>query len=366
MWFAPLLARVGLMLGAGIALALIFAAAVWFYRRRNDNNFVESDMARGAPDLRVPDSYRAGETGDEALPFPKVDFSASYLVDEMKAELEHAHANAIARSESSTSSQTATSSDPAAGSEAATGSTTIADAKPAAGSKRAASTAELDEDVVSALAASYELDASVEASGNFQTSVMPAASDTSKASDLSEASVPLAATESDDATNEMPTHEPTVKLAIEPTMKLPAPRGPQETTAVLALHPDLTLDDTAAREFAFFNPESSNNTTHVMIASDAGEAKAFVERRKNPADVLRQAIEREPERSDLRLKLLELYYTAAAQNRRAFLEAVRQLAKNEQLATPNDWSQILDMGKAIAPDDELFNNGLEAVKKAVA
>ena len=28
--------------------------------------------------------------------------------------------------------------------------------------------------------------------------------------------------------------------------------------------------------------------------------------------------------------------------------------------------QILDMGKAIAPDDELFNNGLEAVKKAVA
>jgi hypothetical protein len=164
----------------------------------------------------------------------------------------------------------------------------------------------------------------------------------------------------------MPTHEPTVKLAIEPTMKLPTPRGTQETTAVLALHPDLTLDDTAAREFAFFNPESSNNTTHVMIASDPGEPKAFVERRKNPADVLRQAIEREPERSDLRLKLLELYYTAAAQNRRAFLEAVRQLAKNEKLATPNDWTQILDMGKAIAPDDELFNNGLEAVKKAVA
>ena len=370
MWFAPLLARIGLMLGAGIALALILAAAVWFYRRRNDNNFVASDMARDAPDLRDSDSYRAAQTGDEALPFPKVDFNASYLVEEMKAELEHA--NAIARSEATTSS------DPTAGSEAATGSETIADskpathsetvtdAKPAAGSKRTASSAELDADVVSALAASYELDASIEASGNFQTSVMPAASDMLKASDLSEASAPLAATESDDATNEMPTHEPTVKLAIEPTMKLPAPRGTQETTAVLALHPDLTLDDTAAREFAFFNPESSNNTTHVMIASDPGEPKTFVERRKNPADVLRQAIEREPERSDLRLKLLELYYTAAAQNRRAFLEAVRQLAKNEQLATPNDWSQILDMGKAIAPDDELFNNGLEAVKKAVA
>ena len=92
----------------------------------------------------------------------------------------------------------------------------------------------------------------------------------------------------------------------------------------MALHPDFSLDDTAAREFAFFNPESTLNTTHVMLAGDAGEAKPFVERRKNPADVLRQAIEREPERSDLRLKLLELYYTAAAQNRRAFLEGVRR------------------------------------------
>jgi FimV-like protein len=382
MWFAPLLAKIGLMLGAGIALALTLAAAVWFYRRRNDNNFVQSDIAHDAPDLRDPDSYRAAQTGDESLPFPKVDLSASYLVEEMKAGLEHAHANAIARSESSTSPETAASSDPTARAESATssGSTTSTQTdarstavmgsepapgiKPAAGSERTASTEELD--LAAALAAAYELEASIEGSANLPLSVTPAATDTSTESDQSEAPAPRAATDNDGDTNEMPTHEPTVKLAIEPTMKLAAPRGTQETTAVLSLHPDLTLDDTAAREFAFFNPESSLNTTHVMLASDPGEAKAFVERRKNPADVLRQAIEREPERSDLRLKLLELYYTAAAQNRRAFLEAVRQLAKNEKLATPNDWTQILDMGKAIASDDELFNNGLEAVKKAVA
>jgi hypothetical protein len=162
--------------------------------------------------------------------------------------------------------------------------------------------------------------------------------------------------------------DPTVKLAVDPTVKLPTPRGSAgETTAVLSLHPDLLLDDTAAREFAFFNPESSLNTTHVMLAGEAGEAKPFVERRKNPADVLRQAIEREPERSDLRLKLLELYYTAATQNRRAFLEGVRQLAKNDKLvASAIDWSQIEDMGRAIAPDDELFSNGLSDNKKAVA
>jgi Tfp pilus assembly protein FimV len=148
-------------------------------------------------------------------------------------------------------------------------------------------------------------------------------------------------------------------------VELPAPHANNvNTTAVLALHADLTNDDTAAREFAFFNPESTLNTTHVMIADGAEQLQTSVERRKNPADVLRKAIEREPDRSDLRLKLLELYYTAAAQNRRAFLEAVRQLAKNEKLASPHDWSQIADMGKAIAPDDELFTTGPD--KKAVA
>jgi pilus assembly protein FimV len=90
------------------------------------------------------------------------------------------------------------------------------------------------------------------------------------------------------------------------------------------------------------------------MGSALTEPKPFVERRKNPADVLRQAIEREPERSDLRLKLLELYYTAAEENRRAFLEATRQLAKNEKLASPEDWSRIADMGRIIAPDDKLF------------
>jgi pilus assembly protein FimV len=152
----------------------------------------------------------------------------------------------------------------------------------------------------------------------------------------------------------------------EPTVKLPAPRVLDvETTAILALQAQVD-DDTAAREFAFFNPESAHNTTHVTLASGLDEPpKPFVERRKSPAEVLRQAIEREPDRNDLRLKLLELYYQSAAQNRRAFLEAVRQLAKNEKFASPNDWAQIEDMGRAIAPDDDLFSNGRDN-KKAVA
>jgi FimV-like protein len=167
--------------------------------------------------------------------------------------------------------------------------------------------------------------------------------------------IPAPATQGDDAaTND------------EPTVKLPTPRVLDvETTAILALQAEVD-DDTAAREFAFFNPESAHNTTHVTLASGLDEpSKPFVERRKSPAEALRQAIEREPDRNDLRLKLLELYYQSAAQNRRAFLEAVRQLAKNEKFASPNDWAQIEDMGRAIAPDDDLFSNGRDN-KKAVA
>jgi FimV-like protein len=134
-----------------------------------------------------------------------------------------------------------------------------------------------------------------------------------------------------------------------------------DTTAVLA--PDFSLAETG--KFSFFNPQSSTNTTHVVMEGNSiSEAKPFVERRKNPADVLRQAIDREPQRSDLRLELLELYYTAAAENRRAFLDATRQLSKDQQLATPEDWARINDMGRTIAPEDELFAGKLGDMRVA--
>jgi pilus assembly protein FimV len=142
-----------------------------------------------------------------------------------------------------------------------------------------------------------------------------------------------------------------------------APNHVGTTTAVPAAGVGVS-DDSFARELAFFNTEIEFNSAHVIIASGPTEPPPFVERRKNPADALRKAIEREPDRSDLRLKLLELHYTAAAQNRRAFLELARQLAQNEKLVSEKEWSQIADMGRIIAPDDELFSSSMD--DKAVA
>jgi len=161
-------------------------------------------------------------------------------------------------------------------------------------------------------------------------------------------------------------NDPTVTLAVEDTAKLPQPTGSTQDTEVLVA-PELAFaGDTVEQKFSFFNPEATQNTEHVVMGSGLNEPKPFVERRRNPADVLRQAIEKEPERSDLRLKLLELYYTAAAENRRAFLDATRQLARNENLATPEDWNRIADMGRIIAPDDELFARDGNVDDKRVA
>jgi hypothetical protein len=173
-------------------------------------------------------------------------------------------------------------------------------------------------------------------------------------------------------------NDPTVSLAVEetavlpvdlaePTVKLPVGSADQTTDTEVLVAPELQFaGDTVEQKFSFFNPEATINTEHVVMSSALNESKRSVERRKNPVDVLRQAIEREPDRSDLRLKLLELYYTAAAENRRAFLEATRQLTQNENLATPEDWSRIADMGRIIAPDDELFTSESEVNDKRVA
>jgi FimV-like protein len=142
--------------------------------------------------------------------------------------------------------------------------------------------------------------------------------------------------------------------------------GADDMATSAKLPPDVPVSGTVAAErLDVSKPDDDITSTHLVLTGEFNQQAPFVERRKSPADVLRQAIEREPHRSDLRLKLIELYYTAASQNRRAFVEATRQLAGNPQLLSEEDWSQILEMGRMIALDDELFAAPLQ-VGKAVA
>ena len=73
------------------------------------------------------------------------------------------------------------------------------------------------------------------------------------------------------------------------------------------------------------------------------------------ADLVKIAIEREPERRDLKLKLLEIYFVWG--NKDSFLQAARELADTRGQAAPGEWDKIAIMGRQISPDDPMFAQG---------
>jgi hypothetical protein len=93
---------------------------------------------------------------------------------------------------------------------------------------------------------------------------------------------------------------------------------------------------------------------HVHMPSVLNENPVIKERRTNLADVLKLALEREPNRHDLRMKLLELYYTQASTNRNGFLEVVQKLAQDRDFRQSAEWEKIASMGRQIASDSPLF------------
>jgi pilus assembly protein FimV len=73
------------------------------------------------------------------------------------------------------------------------------------------------------------------------------------------------------------------------------------------------------------------------------------------ADLIRIAISREPNRRDLKLKLLEVFFVWG--NKEQFLHSARELADTRAQAAPGEWEKIVIMGKQLAPDDPLFAGG---------
>jgi pilus assembly protein FimV len=108
---------------------------------------------------------------------------------------------------------------------------------------------------------------------------------------------------------------------------------------------------------------------HVHMPSALNETPVVKERRTNLADVLKLALEREPNRHDLRMKLLELYFAAATTNRNGFLDVVQKLAQDRNYRQGEHWEKIAAMGRQILSDSPLFldelagDDDLEDVRK---
>src|SRR6185295_7279283 len=73
------------------------------------------------------------------------------------------------------------------------------------------------------------------------------------------------------------------------------------------------------------------------------------------ADLVRIAIQREPQRRDLKLKLLEVFFVWG--NKEQFLTMARELSDARGESQPGDWEKIVTMGKQIAPEDPMFSDG---------
>jgi pilus assembly protein FimV len=69
---------------------------------------------------------------------------------------------------------------------------------------------------------------------------------------------------------------------------------------------------------------------------------------------VRIALEREPDRRDLRLKLLEIYFVWG--NKDAFLQTAKGLESTRDRAPAGEWDKIVIMGKQICPDEPMFSS----------
>lgn len=76
------------------------------------------------------------------------------------------------------------------------------------------------------------------------------------------------------------------------------------------------------------------------------------------AEIIKRAIERQPERRELKLKLAEIYFTWG--NKEAFLDFAHKLRNESAYAGEGEWDKVVEMGRQLCPHDPLFDGGVSA------
>ena len=142
--------------------------------------------------------------------------------------------------------------------------------------------------------------------------------------------------ESDILVEERQAAEPTVARAAAAVAA--APRAPEPSRK------PVTIDDTLSGE-----GPASIEASDPLAEADFHMAYGLYDQ---AADLVQLAAKREPQRRDLKLKLLEIFFVWG--NRDRFLEVARDLSATRAQAQPGEWDKILIMGKQMAADDPLF------------
>ena len=142
--------------------------------------------------------------------------------------------------------------------------------------------------------------------------------------------------ESDILVEERQAAEPTVARGAAAVAA--APRAPEPSRK------PVTIDDTLSGE-----GPASIEASDPLAEADFHMAYGLYDQ---AADLVQLASKREPQRRDLKLKLLEIFFVWG--NRDRFLEVARDLGATRAQAPAGEWDKILIMGKQMAADDPLF------------
>ena len=171
--------------------------------------------------------------------------------------------------------------------------------------------------------------------GRLQPSFETSASELSRASDT----VPV---------RTLPSSRAEMSYRVEET-------GPHEQPP-FAASPDPALSSATSQHVAI----DDTVTGERPVALDQGDPLAEADFHMayglydQAADLVQIAISREPNRRELKLKLLEVYFVWGNKDR--FLQTARELANSRQQALAGEWEKMVIMGRQIAPDDPLFAN----------
>jgi hypothetical protein len=124
-----------------------------------------------------------------------------------------------------------------------------------------------------------------------------------------------------------------------------------DEAVVAALKEQVALKRSRTTVLDYNLVDLDSKAPHVHLPSELNDRQVFAERRTSVVDALRVAIQRDPLRRDLCMKLLETYHSMASANRRAFGEFVRTQASGPNSLSAEDWQAIIRMGRDLAGDD---------------
>ena len=122
--------------------------------------------------------------------------------------------------------------------------------------------------------------------------------------------------------------------------------------------PDFTADSSGYGDTGEMKSPDDTMSSESAVNLDQGDPLAEADFHMayglydQAADLVRIALDREPDRRDLRLKLLEIYFVWG--NKDAFLQTAKGLEATRDRAPAGEWDKIVIMGKQICPDEPMF------------